>query len=341
MKKTNLFVSLCAVAVLMTGFGLSHAGPEWPKTITVQTGAAQTSYHTLAIVVADLITKHVEGVSATAVPCSGQSEANSLVIRGDAELLTSSTAGLVGSWNVEKGYIPGGKEHLRTMFNAYMGYFGIFVRADSDIKSIADLRGKKVMCLGSKSAEERFARILEAYGMTYKDIKAAPRLTVGDQIAALKEKTSDCIVRSDRSPTAAFMEMFSSIPVRWVLIDEDKLEALNKKYPSLLDVRVPAGTYPGIDKPVPAAGFAMQIAARTDLPDDLAYEICKAVFTHLDEAKRAAGPIFKQLNTEFAVSTPVIPFHAGAIKYFKEVGTWTSKLDSLNKKMLSEAGQAK
>lgn len=344
MKKKGLFsafTSLFVFGTLIISLAVSLAAPKWPSTITVQAGPSNSGQHTLGIIVADLISKYVKGVRASAVPSSGQTEACSLITRGDAELATLSTDGMIEMWNVEKGYIPGAKKNVREMFAVYEGYLCILVRADSNIKSITDLKNKKVMCLGSTSAELRFGNILEAYGMSYKDIRAVPRLTMEDQSTALKENTADCIVRPDQSPTAPFIELFNSIRVRWLPVDEDKQQVILNKYPKSIINKAPANCYPGIDKPVPTIGMGTVICGRTDLPDDLAYEIVKVILTHADDARKAAPTVFKGMNNDFAVSMPMIPFHAGAIKYFMEVGKWTPKLNSLNKEMLSEAGQTK
>lgn len=112
MKKKGLFsafTSLFVFGTLIISLAVSLAAPKWPSTITVQAGPSNSGQHTLGIIVADLISKYVKGVRASAVPSSGQTEACSLITRGDAELATLSTDGMIEMWNVEKGYIPGAK----------------------------------------------------------------------------------------------------------------------------------------------------------------------------------------------------------------------------------------
>ena len=347
MKRFRKYLGFEVLVFLMISVSLVMSGPAvqakgaWPSTINISGGAARTTYYRAAVVTASMISKYIEGVTATAVPSGGATEQVNLMVKGEAQMgsLTSGTAWQ--AWNrAKKEYLPGGKKLLRLITAVAAGYYHILVRADSDIHSISDLKGKKVMCLSpeSVSAQENFEKILAAHGITLKDIKAVPRATPTDQVNALREKTADCIYRAGSVPFAAWLDLASSIPIRWISLDKNKLETIHS--PGYFPLKAPASKYPGINEDVWALGYGTTISVRSDLPDDLVYEITKVIFTHLDEIK-AVHPMFAPMSLDFAVSLPVVPFHAGAIQYYKEKAVWTSELDKLNKNMLSETGAEK
>ncbi|MFC1816615.1 TAXI family TRAP transporter solute-binding subunit [Thermodesulfobacteriota bacterium] len=334
-------VSVAVIVSLAVCAPRAEAKDEWPRTINISGGAARTTYYRAAVVTANIISKYIEGVTATAVPTGGATGQVNLMLKGEAQMASLTTGVAWQGWSrTRKEYLPGGNKLLRQVMAVAAGYFHILVRADSDIHSIYDLKAKKVMCLSpeSVSAQNNFKKILAAYNMTLKDIKAVPRATPSDQANALKERTADCIYRAGSVPMAYWLDLASSIPIRWISIDKEKLETINA--PGYLYLKAPASKYPGIDKDVWALGFGTTISARTDLPDDLVYEITKAMLTHLDEIK-AVHQMFAPMGLDFSVSLPVVPFHAGSIKYYREKGVWGSKIDKSNKKLLSVAGAKK
>ena len=187
----------------------------------------------------------------------------------------------------------------------------------SNIKSIKDLKGKRVAVGAAGSGAEANARqILEAYGITYDDIDEQ-YLSFGEASSALKDGNVDAAFLTAGYPTAAVQDIASQNAVRILPIDADKADALIAKYPFYTKVVIPSGTYAGFNEDVPSIAVMAMLVATDKVDDNLGYEITKALFDHLDRLQ-AAHAVGKLITKDTAKKGMSIKMNAGAEKYFSE-----------------------
>lgn len=192
----------------------------------------------------------------------------------------------------------------------------------SGIKTVADLAGKRVSVGDAGSGVEFNAKqILAAYGIDIdKDINKQ-NLGFGPSADALKDDKIDAFFCVAGIPTTAITDLAMGMDITLVPVDDDKFDALSSQYDFYTRQTIPAGTYNGVDEDVKTAAVMATYIVSNDLSEDTVYKITKAIFENKDEIA-AAHVKGNELDSAKAVEgiPDVVPMHAGAAKYFKEIG---------------------
>ena len=193
------------------------------------------------------------------------------------------------------------------------------VLENSGIKSVLDLKGKKVAVGKPGSGTEVMAReILSVYNMSYDDI-TEDFLGFGEAATGLKDNTISAGLIWAGVPTAAIVDIASRKQIRIIAIDREKLDALKAKMTYCADHLIKAGTYPSFEEDVMTVAIPAMLVCSTDLSEDLVYNITKVIFEHTEDLI-AAHVRGKDITIETALNGMSIPLHPGAEKYYKEVG---------------------
>lgn len=191
--------------------------------------------------------------------------------------------------------------------------------SSGDIKSIADLKGKRISVGDAGSGVEFNARqILEAYGISFDDIEVN-NLSFGDSSDALKDGKIDAFFCTAGAPTTAISELSTTNSMNLLGIDDEHAKILQDKYAFYTQYTVPGGTYKGVDSDVVTVAVKATLIVSDKLSDDVVYEFVKGIFENKDAivSGHAKG---SELDTAYAVDGISVKFHPGAEKYFKEVG---------------------
>lgn len=207
--------------------------------------------------------------------------------------------------------------NYRAVAALYPEVVHIVVRADSAIKTVADLKGKKVVVGAPGSGTEINARqILTAYGLSYKDNKDLTALFIPfvEGATALKEKSADALVIVGGVPNGSLADVQATTPIRLVSVDLNKVK---KDYPFFASFTVKKETYKGMDADTTTVAVLAILVVREDLNSDLVYQMTKALFEKAGDIGHAKA---KEFNAKKAADGISIPFHPGAAKYLKEKG---------------------
>jgi len=189
----------------------------------------------------------------------------------------------------------------------------------SGIKTITDLKGKKVSVGAAGSGTEANARqILESAGLTYNDIKVQ-YLSFGESANNMKDGNIDAAFNTAGIPTAAIQDLAVSKKMVLVPIDGQVATKLMAKYPFYALQIVPAGTYQGQNQNVTTVAVKSMLAVSSKLSTDLVYKMLETMYANTDRLI-AAHSQGKNIKIESALEGMSIPLHAGAEKYFKEKG---------------------
>ena len=162
-------------------------------------------------------------------------------------------------------------------------------------------------------------KILEEYGLTYKDMK--PQfISATEQSQALKDRTLDAAMYTIGTPASTFVDLCTLTKCRILPINKKMMEKILKKYPYYAASVIPANAYPQIKTETPALKWVGIVVTYNDLDSDLAYQIVKTVCKdHLDEFKQCHAQAENLTTVEMSKGMS-IPWHPGAAKFWKEVG---------------------
>lgn len=319
MKKL-LGVLLCSVLVigLLAGCGGGEKKPA-KQFVNIATGGTAGVYYPLGGAIAEILNKAIPGMNATA-QTTGASVANINMLKDkkiELGMVQNDTAyyALNGAEMFKDKKVDG----IRGVSTLYNETVQIVVMENSSIKSINDLRGKKVAVGAIGSGTEANARqILEVYGLTYNDL-SPQYLSYAEASNGLKDGNVDAAFLTAGYPTAAVQDLAFQKKVNLLSFDADKANALIKKYPFYAKQTVKANTYPGQTADVQTVAVKAMLVVPESMSADLVYEITKAIYANTDRLK-AAHKLGEGITKETALEGMPIPLHPGAEKYFKENG---------------------
>lgn len=289
-----------------------------PKFLTIGTAGAGGAYYPMGIALADIITNKV-GIQTTAQITGGAIENNILINNGGNDI--AITIGFM-AYFARNGMPPykAKLEKVEGLFSGLSkGMFQVVVDKSSPIKSIKDLKGKRVS-LGPAGggAITLFMQVIQSYGFNEKEFK--PVYTSYEQSAdALADGNLDAILVHAAAPTPALIQLAATKkPIRYLSIDDQTMQQLIKKYPYMIPVTLGKEMYK-TDEPVKIFYTTNVVVVNKELGTDLVYRITKEIFENIDKI-RASHPSCKDLDLASAVQGLPIPYHPGAVKYFKEKG---------------------
>jgi len=295
-------------------------GSVQAQNISIATGGTGGVYYPMGGGLASVLSKKVPGMSATAEVTGGSVDNLNLIGTGKP-YVGFSMADAAKDAQSGQGKFSGKKVDLSTLLVLYPNRMHIVTTGASGIKTMQDLKGKRVSTGSPGSATEVMAfRVIEAAGLDKdKDMKRE-RLGVAESVNAVKDRKIDAFFWVGGLPTAAVTDLANTPGTQIVMVDHSKeVDAMNKKYGNLYfkDV-IPKTTYKGMEKDNNVISVANILVTSSKMPEKEAYDIVKAVFDNKIELVRTHFEYINvTLDAQKSASTP-ISFHPGALKYFKE-----------------------
>ena len=217
-------------------------------------------------------------------------------------------------------------ENLRMVATMIPFRWGMAVRADSDIHTIADLRGKRIPHGHDAGPLFHFlyVGILANGGLTYDDVEQVPVVLFREGWNAFKQGKVDVALTGVGSGIMKEMNATISGGIRYIPFDDSPaagkrmLEQTPKTYFLVVE---PAPGLDGVVAPTKLAVYDYTLYASTATPEDIVYNVVKAIYEHESEFKEA-GALFRTYSTGNLSREQGIPYHPGAEKYYKEAGAW-------------------
>ena len=305
----------------------------------IATGGTGGAYYPLGGILAQALTDKVPDIIVTAQA-------------GNASV---ANCNLIGNHQIESAFIQNniaysaynglddfkGKpvKNLRIIASLYPETIQIVGRADAGIKTIADIKGKRLIPGDRGSGTEIDCKnVLDGLGLTYKDFAGIDWLSFSGASQRLKDKQGDVTFTTAGWPTAAITEIAMTSDIVLIPLDEKTIATLLKKYPFYAKIIIPKGTYRGMDRDVPTITTMAQWAVDANVPADLVYKLTHALWEKgkfvlrkkgeaADDAPSGAEMMAQIHNTAKQVQLKTalegvgaVPLHPGAAKYYKEKG---------------------
>lgn len=310
MKRVS--IALVAVALVMA---LMACGAPKQTFVNIASGGTGGTYYPLAGAMATIWQDAIKGMNASA-QTTGASVAN-------VNLLREDKADVIFVQNDIAYYAVNGLEmfkdkafpNLRGMATLYPETCQLIVLVESGIKSVADLRGKKVAVGAAGSGVEANARqIMAAAGITYADIQPQ-YLSFNEASSNLKDGNIDAAFVTAGHPTAAVQDISATKAIAVVAIGDDLANKLMSQYPFYTKTVIPAGTYRGVDANVSTVAVKAMLAVSDKLESDVVQKMLKSLFENNDRLSAAhrAGAMVTKDTARDGMS---LPLHPGAEKFY-------------------------
>jgi TRAP transporter TAXI family solute receptor len=321
MKRTVYAFVPVVFAVAAWLFG-GPAIAQQQKTISIGTGGTGGVYYPLGGGMANVLSKYLPGVQATAEVTGGSVDNLKLIGAQPGQIGLSMVDAALDAAD-GKGKFSAGKVAVRTLMVLYPNRMHVVSTAARGVTKMSELKGKRVSTGSPGSATEVMAfRVIEAAGLDRDKDMTRERLGVAESGNALKDGRIDAFFWVGGLPTAAVTDVGATPNVKIALVDTaEYVDKMNAKYsPIYSKGAIPAKTYPGQDKDNSVAVVQNILVANATMPDDVAYAIVKTLMEKKPElvAVHREAENFK-VESQTAGNSP-LPFHPGAAKYFKERG---------------------
>ena len=312
-------VLLAFLLVISTLVPAVHA--QKPQLITIAAGWVAGTYYPLSGIISRIVYRFLPGVRAT-VESSGASVANCKLIAQeltDFALVQNDVAHY--AYNGMAGFEEPVK-NIRGVASFYPEFVHILVRKDAGVKSVADLKGKKVAVgpLGS-GTEVNTRNILGIYGLTFDDIKP-DHISAEEAGRFVKEGRVDAAFFTGGVGMPAVAEPCFVADMDLVEIPDDVFDRLKAEYRFYAKVSIPGGGYKGIDEDRQCVTVLAQIVAHQDIPAKLVYDLLTVIFDEkgLEQIQNGLPRVAGYITLDSALDGMAIPLHPGAEAYYIEKG---------------------
>lgn len=321
MKKINMvFLSLMAVIFSMTGTAVKAEN----QFITIGTAGVTGVYYPTGSNICKLLHASKGHNIRCSVEATGGSAFNINAIRaGELDFGIAQSDAQYNAYHglTDKFSQNGPFKDLRALFSVHSEAFNVVARADAGVKTFDDLAGKRVNIgdpgSGTRATMEVF---LKSKGWTEDKFGLTSELKYAELSSALCDGNIDAYAYIAGHPNGNFKEATTTCGAVFVPVTGEVVDGLIKEYAYYAKATVPGGMYRDNPEDINTFGMKATIVASTQMSDEVAYQIVKAVFENLDTFKRL-HPAYSTLKKENMVKDGLsVPLHPGAVKYFKEAG---------------------
>ncbi|HEY2528204.1 MAG TPA: TAXI family TRAP transporter solute-binding subunit [Xanthobacteraceae bacterium] len=300
-------------------FAIANPGYGAERLITILTGGTNGVYYPLGTTLSSIYAKAIPGASVTAQATQGSVENLRLLEDGDGELAFTLGDTLADAWagNKEAGFDAPYRK-LRAIAKIYPNFIQIVASERTGIKTLADLKGKKVSVGAKGSGTELNAiAIFKAAGFSFSDLGQVDYSPFGKSARLVIEGALDATLQSAGLSVESIRHLLASGQARLIPIPADVVAKVGGMV--YVAAIIPANTYDGQTEDVPTASVPNFLVTRAGVSDHVAYLMTKSLFEQLDQLAQT-HPAAKDISVKAATTGLPIPLHPGAERYYREIG---------------------
>lgn len=294
----------------------SKGDEDAPKFLSMLTGGTSGTYYPLGGEMAQIITDET-GMQTDAQSSNASADNVKAVQAEDAQLAFVQTDVIAAAIDGVNAFEGDPVDNVLALGSLYPETIQIVTTAESGVKSVEDLKGKKVSVGAPGSGTYINAeQILEIHGLSMDDIDAS-NLDFGESTSGIQDGNIAAAFITAGTPTGAVEGLSATEDISIVPIEQDKVDALIEKYPYYAADTVAEGTY-GLEADVNTVAVLAMVAVTDSLSDDVVYDITKAIYDNTDKITHAKGEFVTLESALDGIDMELL--HPGAKKYFEEQG---------------------
>lgn len=299
--------------------GILSPGLAAAQQMTLMTGPQGGVWVPLGGQLKSMWEKAVPGLSITATPGAGIANVRG-VDEGKAQIGFGNSSTTVDGIAGNPPY-PKKTTNVCQLANLYPQYFQVVALADAKVNSIADMKGKSVVTQSKGNTGELLTEIvLKLNGTNYQGLsKINFQASYTDAVSMMKDGHAQVFTLGTTVPASSVMDLASARDIKIVPVDDKTMADLRKMNPGYQKLIVKAGTYPKQTQDVPMIGYSAHLVVACDLPENVVYAMTKAVAANV-ESMSAVNKSIAGLTPKDMAADIGVPFHKGAVKFYKEAG---------------------
>ena len=346
MRKSITIVVLCLwvgsmLFLLLGGWKDGQAQTVLPKVINLATHPVGTLLNSFGNGMATVLSRHLPMV-VKVMPTTGPTEWLPMIASGEVDF------GILNNWDAKNGRY--GREEYKAatagkgspiflLCSGTPNLGGIMTSESSGIKKGSDLKGKRVVCIytGSAGISKQASANLANFGLKPSDVKVVSVPSVEAGVRAIIEGRADA-TGSVGLGMATNAELEADKGARYLSFDPspEAVQRMQEHFPCYLVQVNPGPGRIGIKEPTYMMAYDFYLVGSEKMNPDVAYSLIKTLW----EFDKELAPIHIRLKDwtrdRFVTKTATIPYHPGAVRFYKEIGAWGAEMDTVQKKLLEE-----
>ncbi|MBP1155590.1 MULTISPECIES: TAXI family TRAP transporter solute-binding subunit [unclassified Paenibacillus] len=290
-----------------------------PMDLRFMAAAQSGSWYPLAVGITEALKKNMSNIKQISIEPGG-GVANVLAVNGGMGQMGFSQAMPTVDGYAGNAPFKEKNENVQYVLSLFPHTTHIAVLKNSGITKIEDMKGKKIN-VGPRGllTEDIASRILQAYGMSYKDMASVQNLSFADSVEQMKDGRLDVLFWTVPSPFAVLTDLSQSKEIDLLPIPEEIIKQMTSSNSGLVKVTLPKGTYKGVDYDVVTVQSPLVVIANKNAPEQLVYQMTKTIYDNLENLKNI-DPALKPVTKESLLVDIGVPIHPGAKKFFQEKG---------------------
>lgn len=319
-RKNNLLLILLLVIFNLTILGVetSESNVKEKRFITIGTAPISGLFYPIGLSFSRFIKE--AGYNCSVRSTGGSGDNIDLILKDKVEIAIAMSDSVVQAYNGVGAYEnKGSAKNLRCIMGLHYNYVQIITRKNSNVNKFEDLKGKKVGLGVYNSGVELNARLIYGvHNMEYSDtevVYASP----GELVEQLKKGVLDAIFLTNGVPNPVITNLQKTIEIKFISINQDKIRKLVDRYPFFHKEIVDKNIY-NLERNIYTVGVKDIVICDAGLSDQVVYDITRSILENLDELKKENEVIRRNVFLQNSLENIKIPFHNGAIKYYKEKG---------------------
>jgi TRAP transporter TAXI family solute receptor len=314
MKRKKLIIAFVLVCAVIFVASSAFAAAS----ISIATGGTSGTYYPIGVAIAASVSKNPE-IQATPETGNAAVANTNLVADGEVEVAFSQADVTAWAYNGEMMFEGKPLKNLRAIAALYPETIQIVVSKESGIKTLDDLKGKKVGVGAPGSGTEGDARsIFSTIGLKYDDMKVE-FLDFGAVSSRFKDNQIDAGFTVAGVPTPNLMDLTTTKDVTLLNFNKETLDKIIEANPFFVANVIPSGTYRGVDTDTNTVSVMAILVTNDSVPEDVIYNFTKTLFENIADVQNSHA-MAKNIKLETATNGLTAPLHSGAAKYYKEAG---------------------
>lgn len=266
-----------------------------------------------------------KGISLTAISSAGSLENVKLLRDNQAQF--AILQGPFGAWSwTGEGPVSKPQTHMRSVSALWQNveHFVLLTElaTTGEIMDLDNLDGERYVLGARNSGAEQTGRfILETLGIDYEAKMNLAYMGYGPTTSAIQDGNIVGMNIPAGAPVSSITQAYALLGDRLTVLDwtQETLDKINARYPLWAWYELPAGTYPNQDKLIRTIGSPNVLVTRSDIPEDVVYNVTKVIWENLATLQEIHGAT-KDMRLEIAIEGLGAPLHPGAVRYYREVG---------------------